>query len=128
MHRVRNVSRELIAAARGHRQEETHAEKALWSVLRRGALGVRFRRQHPVGTHILDFYCPAAKLAIEVDGDYHDLRHDEDRARSEELAQFGYTVIRFRNEAVTGDLPRVVSAIRAAIEARLAPEARLPAP
>jgi very-short-patch-repair endonuclease len=128
MRRVRNVSRELIATARAHRQEETAAEKALWSALRRGLLGVRFRRQHPVGTHILDFYCPAAKLVIEVDGDDHDLPEAEERARSQELAQFGYAVIRFLNDEITRDIDRVLTTIRAAVETRLAPEARQPLP
>ena len=56
--------------ARRFRRELSLPEKLLWVRIRRGEL--HFRRQHPVGEYVLDFYCPAAKLAIEVDGAAHD--------------------------------------------------------
>ncbi len=81
----------------------TPAEKRLWSALRNKQLdGLKFRRQHPVGNFILDFYCPACKLVIEVDGKIHDRpsQINRDRARTAKLMEYGYTVLRFRNEQV----------------------------
>jgi len=67
--------------ARELRRDMSLPEVILWEHLRRGGLGgMRFRRQHPVGPYVLDFYCAASRLAIEVDGAQHDLpeqmRHD----------------------------------------------------
>ena len=71
--------------ARELRRKMTLPEVVLWRALRKGRLaGLRIRRQHPIGPYILDFYCPSARLAIEVDGSVHDItaqvRHDERRA------------------------------------------------
>jgi len=112
--RVRKNSEALQQVARQMRRTPTPAEAVLWRALRGGALGVRFRRQHPVGRIILDFYCPAARLVIEVDGDYHDLQPERDAARTEVLEAFDIRVIRFRNEEVLHDLPRVLDTILAA--------------
>jgi hypothetical protein len=73
-----------FARARSLRRNMSLPEVVLWQTLRRGQVsGLRFRRQHPVGPYILDFYCPSARLAIEVDGSAHDaaaqVRHDERR-------------------------------------------------
>ena len=73
-----------IQRARGLRRRMTLPEVVLWTALRQGRLaGLRFRRQHPVGPYILDFYCSRARLAVEVDGAGHDqpdqLRHDARR-------------------------------------------------
>jgi len=58
-------------------------EARLWQVLRERPGGIKFRRQHPVGPYIVDFYCPAARLAVEVDGEAHGMgdnpARDEDR-------------------------------------------------
>jgi very-short-patch-repair endonuclease len=61
------------------RNSMSQSEKKLWQRLRRNALGVRFRRQVPVGRYVLDFYCPAARLAVEVDGELHDPERDAAR-------------------------------------------------
>ena len=53
------------------RQQMTPPEIALWLALRRDGAGLRFRRQHPAGQYVLDFYCAPARLAIEVDGEAH---------------------------------------------------------
>jgi very-short-patch-repair endonuclease len=96
----------------------TPAEHALWQALRRHQLhGLGFRRQHPLGPFIVDFYCPRLKLVIEVDGSVHDDQADYDAARTEQLAAYGNHVIRFRNEAVLGDLASVLDQIAAAAEA-----------
>jgi very-short-patch-repair endonuclease len=75
-----------------------------------------FRRQHPVGRRIVDFACPERKLAIELDGGQHADRHDADTARSAELAQHGYAVIRFWNVDVTENLEGVLQLILMALE------------
>jgi very-short-patch-repair endonuclease len=72
-------------------------EVVLWDCLRAGRLeGLRFRRQHPIGSYVLDFYCPSAKLAIEVDGAHHDHPGQiyRDRLRDAWLAGEGIRVMR----------------------------------
>jgi very-short-patch-repair endonuclease len=111
---VRGTTQELIGAARQLRKAMTPAEQLLWEQLRAKRLhGLFFRRQHPLGPFILDFCCPVAKLVVEVDGTVHD--DDEqaqyDRLRSEQLQNYGYTVLRFRNEEVKADLQVVLHRI-----------------
>jgi very-short-patch-repair endonuclease len=101
--------------ARELRQEMTPAEKLLWSRLRNKQLGgLKFRRQHPLGPFIADFYCTARRLVVEVDGDIHDLQPERDAARTEQFEQYGYRVIRFRNEQVLNSIEDVLIAIKAA--------------
>jgi very-short-patch-repair endonuclease len=110
--RVRGNSAATVAAAQLMRREMTPAEAALWERLRGKRLrGLRFRAQHPVGPFILDFYCPSAKLVVEVDGPVHEDRGAEDAARTEQLNAFGYRVIRFANDEVLGDIDRVLARI-----------------
>jgi very-short-patch-repair endonuclease len=90
----------------------TAAEAKLWAALPRRQLGgLRFRAQHAVGPFILDFYCPARKLVVEVDGPSHDSREEDDRLRSEHLAAYGYRVIRFSNDEVLRQLDSVLARI-----------------
>ena len=97
----------------------TVAERALWSVLNDRQLdGYRFRRQHPMGDFILDFFCPAARLIVEVDGESHVQRNEYDRLRTQWLAaQKDCHVLRFGNDAVLSDLDGVREAIRAWLRA-----------
>jgi very-short-patch-repair endonuclease len=118
MARYRRNSAELQAAARAMRRQPTMAEDRLWQALRGGELGVRFRRQHPVGHFILDFWCPVARLVVEVDGDVHDTQAERDAARTEVLESFNCHVIRFRNEEVLHDLSAVLTRIRAEVDVR----------
>jgi very-short-patch-repair endonuclease len=76
----------------------------------------RFRRQHPIGRFIVDFACPARKLAIELDGSQHMLRSTADAQRTAELARAGYRVIRFWSNDVMSNTIGVVEAIRRALE------------
>lgn len=107
----------MLARARQLRREATPAEHRLWSVLRRRGLdGWRFRRQHPVDDYILDFYCPGARLAVEIDGRQHAseeaLRYDDERTRG--LAARGIRVLRFTNDDVVQRPAFVVDQIMAA--------------
>ena len=91
----------------------TLPEGLLWQVLRSRPEGLKFRRQHPFGRCIVDFYCPAAKLAIEIDGISHDMgdRPDRDRRRDTWLRGKGLRVLRFAASDVIKDLESVVTAI-----------------
>ncbi len=89
----------------------TQPEKTLWAFLRRNELGLHFRRQHPVGPYILDFYCAAAKLAVEVDGPVHLVQAGRDERRTAWLQQEGITVIRFSAEDVEARSAAVLAAI-----------------
>ncbi len=83
------------------RNRMTDAEKALWKILRcRQVSGLKFRRQHPFGDHILDFVCVEKKLVIEVDGGQHAGRAKEDALRTESLLKAGFRVLRFWNHEV----------------------------
>ena len=111
--RIRNTTPEIEQAARKLRKNLTPAEARLWLTLRnRQFEGLRFRCQHPVGNFILDFYCPACKLVVEVDGEIHDRQGDYDDARTSKLAGYGYKVLRFSNEQVLNDLPEVLAKIK----------------
>ena len=120
--RIRKNTRELQQAARGMRTVATEAEDVLWEALRGRRLdGLRFRRQHPVGRFVLDFYCPIHKLVVEVDGGVHDAQEERDAERTAVIEAHGYRVIRFRNEDVMQNLPAVLDGIRTAIPAASPP-------
>jgi very-short-patch-repair endonuclease len=102
--------------ARRLRRAGTDVEQRLWRVLREGALPWKFRRQHPIGHYVVDFACPARKLAIELDGGQHFLSEAFDRQRSAELAKFGYRAIRFWNNEVNENLSGVLQTIARALE------------
>jgi len=72
---------------------------------------LRFRRQHPIGRFIADFYCPEHRLIIEVDGGVHIAQRERDEARTEWLEARGYRVMRFTNQEVYHQLPAVLKAI-----------------
>ena len=86
--------------ARRLRREQTDEEKELWHALRAGRFaGFKFRRQHLLGKYFLDFYCPAAKLSIELDGFQHGLpeQRQRDEERKKFLASEGVEELRFWN-------------------------------
>jgi very-short-patch-repair endonuclease len=86
-------------------------EQRLWLALRGAQLGVSFRKQHPVGPYVLDFYCPSVGLAVELDGDEHASRQGRDAARTRFLNTRGIHVIRFSNRDVWSNLEGVREAI-----------------
>jgi very-short-patch-repair endonuclease len=100
------------------RQRMTPAEERLWDVLRsRAVTGERVRRQHAAGRYVLDFWIPAFKLAIELDGSVHDEPHAvaQDIERTAWFEAQGIRVLRFRNEQVLQNLDRVIVEIQKAI-------------
>ena len=102
--------------ARRLRHSATDAERRLWFRLRTLVLPWKIRRQHPIGPYVVDFACPARKLAIELDGGQHAVQLEKDKARTEELARLGYRVIRFWNHDVLTNTDGVSEAIVRALE------------
>ena len=90
----------------------TQAERILWSALAgRKCGGLKFRRQHPIEPYIVDFYCPRANLVVEIDGESHEDRQDNDRRRDRFLERLGLTIMHVTNEDVIENLDGVVEAI-----------------
>ncbi len=123
-----------VRLARYLRREMTKAEMRLWHFLRRKRLlGLKFRRQHPFGPYVLDFYCPELALAIEVDGSQHGKmrgrKHDQERDAY--LARHGVMVLRYWTADVLRDVDGVVNDICAKIQLLLnrpTPSLTLPLP
>lgn len=110
-----------LQRARELRGRLTLPEVLLWQALRGRRLGAaRFRRQHPVGPFILDFYCEAARLAVEVDGAGHDdpdqMRHDA--RRTEWLALRGIEVLRIPATEVLNNLEGVLAGLSVRVSGR----------
>ena len=105
--------RDTLKRARKLRSEMTLPEGLLWRALRLRPNGLKFRRQHPAGIYVLDFYCAAAKLAVEVDGMAHDGFEAErrDRTRSHYLRSQGVATLRVPARAVLEDLDLAVARI-----------------
>lgn len=92
------------------RNNLTEAEKYLWYVLRAENLGVKFRRQAPIGNYIVDFVCYEKKLIVELDGGQH-YGSVDDKIRNEWLSSQGFTVLRFWNNEVLENRDGVVQKI-----------------
>ena len=102
------------AAAKKLRANTTPHERTLWRALKELPIdGSHFRRQAPIGPYIVDFFCPAKRLIIELDGGHHN--EDDVAARDLErqrwLENEGYRVIRFWNSEITSDLAAVLERI-----------------
>ena len=103
----------LFEKAKQLRNKMTGAEEALWIHLKKGINGNRFRRQHPIGNYIVDFFCYKVKLIIEIYGSVH---NDEDIKKNDiikqnDLEKLGYTVIRFTNIEVNKQVEKVLDKI-----------------
>jgi very-short-patch-repair endonuclease len=107
-----------IQNAREFRKHPTFSEKILWNSLRnRRMAGVKFRRQHPVGQFVLDFFCREKSVAIEIDGRIHERidKSEHDMERTKYLALRGITLLRFSNDQVLDNLPLVLREIQKSI-------------
>ena len=111
IYNFRMTKMDSMVKARYLRREETKVEKILWKELRNRKLGVKFRRQHPVGKFILDFYASEIKLGIELDGSSHKESLD-DKFRTEYLKSQGIKIIRFWNSEVERNLGKVLEKIK----------------
>ena len=104
-----------MTVRRALRRRMTPAERCLWRILRNRRLGgARFRRQHGVGPYVVDFYCPASRLAVEIDGAVHEepARAAYDAERERRLSALGIRVVRFTNRDVIAAPEVVAEAIR----------------
>ena len=112
--RLHNVP-QLKERRRQLRSSLTPAEALLWNNLQRSQVGARkFRRQHSVGPYVVDFYCPACRLAVELDGQGHfdSTRSDYDVKRMRFLEQNGIRVLRIENRQVFESLEEVLATIQ----------------
>jgi very-short-patch-repair endonuclease len=113
---IKNRAREL-------RKNLTSSETKLWGYLRKRQLeGKHFRKQHPYGIYILDFYCFEAGLAIEIDGPIHLRKHEYDLERKKYIESTGVKVLRFINDDIENRIEWVLKKIKLSINKRHSPE------
>ena len=115
----------LKGLSRTLRTNLTDAEQVLWQHIRRKQIqGVQFYRQKPLLAFIVDFYCPAAKLVIELDGSQHyeEEHQNKDQARDDTLAELGLQVLRFDNRQVLLEIDAVLAVIDATVKKRVVVE------
>src|SRR4029453_14172530 len=113
------VSTQQRTRAKSLRRVMTRPETLLWRYLKAGHLdGLNFRRQVPMKTYIADFVSHSARLIIELDGESHDFESQQryDSRRDAWFRSQGYSVLRFTNDDVMGNLEGVLEAIRAAVQ------------
>jgi len=107
-----NSNKTTFDNAKSLRKELTNAEELLWQRLRgRKFQGLKFRRQHPIGKYIADFYCHELKFVVEVDGSVHEIEEQKeyDVGRTFELNKMDIKVIRFTNNEIEREMSRVLS-------------------
>jgi very-short-patch-repair endonuclease len=105
-------SKHMIDRARHLRKDSTPPEELLWLALRNGQIaGLKFRRQHPIGPYVVDYYCHSAKLVVEVDGMSHIDRLKKDNERIQYFEEQGLKVLRVTNQDVMSDLDAVARGI-----------------
>ena len=107
------------------RHNQTDAERVFWwKVRNRQFYGLKFYRQYSVGSYILDFYCPAIKVAVELDGGQHNQprNSEHDVVRSEYLNACGVNVVRFWNHEVLSDIESVFVGLEEIVMPLLSPE------
>jgi len=101
----------LLPLKRRLRTNSTRTEQLLWAKLRSNQIhGLKFRRQHGIGSYIVDFFCPERNLAIEIDGDVHaaEIQQTKDRLREEHLKSLGLEILRYTNDEVMNNLDGVL--------------------
>ncbi len=103
--------KELKARRQQLRKDATPQEIKLWARLRKNQLGFKFRRQESIGWYIVDFYCFAKKLAIEIDGSHHSRQREYDKVRTDYLGERGVTVLRFWDNEIEKHLEEVLAVI-----------------
>lgn len=106
-----------IDYSRKNRKQATKSEGLLWSRLRaRQLCGLKFRREHTIGSWIADFACEETRLVVEIDGGYHDHTAEQDLEREQALRTLGWDVLRFSDEEVEQDTDAVCHAIASHLE------------
>jgi len=116
---------ELKQTRRDLRKQQTHCEKIVWMYLRnKQLLGYKFRRQYSVDHYVIDFYCPKLKLAVEIDGEYHEKPEQKiyDMERQSYLENFGITFVRIKNEELLGNPDLAFERIEQAVKKLTSPK------
>jgi very-short-patch-repair endonuclease len=110
---MRQTTKATVARARALRRAMSPAEVALWQILRTRPAGLKFRHQHPAGPYVLDFYCAARKLAVEIDGIAHEMGDNpaRDERRDAWLRRKGYRVLRITAKELLSNVEGVVAHI-----------------
>ena len=110
----RHTSTERVRELRANQNK---VENVLWQKVRGKQLGgLKFRRQQPIGPYIVDFFCPTARLVIELDGVTHETKEEQDATRQRWLESQGLRVIRFANAEVSRNLQGVLETILLEVE------------
>lgn len=115
-----------MASARTLRGQLSLPEMLLWRLLRLKRGELRFRKQHAIGPFVADFYCPATRMVIEVDGAAHDERQEQDCGRDTYMASLGLTVVRIPAAEVLADPDGVADGIYRLCEACVGPSTTQP--
>jgi very-short-patch-repair endonuclease len=114
------ISQTMYETARRLRREMTGEERILWQNLRANRLGgLHFRRQQIIGKYVVDFYCHAASLVVELDGGIHARQIERDAEREGDLKARGLLVLRFKNQEIRHNLQSVMERITEACRARI---------
>ena len=116
---TRQTTKRTVRTAKRQRKDLSLPEVLLWQELRKSDL--KFRRQHPIGPYVADFYCAKAKVVIEVDGIVHDMgnRPKKDAERDRFLESRQLHAVRIAASDVLADPNRVAEAVIAICEAKL---------
>ena len=120
----------LFDKAEELRAKMTQAEEVFWNAIKINEWHLKFRRQHPVSNYVVDFYCHAVKLVIELDGGYHeqdDVKRN-DALREQNICDFGITVLRFKNEEILFQLTETIKKIDSTIQQLKRNPAKEPGP
>ncbi|MBV9842082.1 MAG: endonuclease domain-containing protein [Sphingomonadaceae bacterium] len=127
---VRQARRPEVATARKLRRMMSLPEVLLWERLRGGSVGAKFRRQHPIGPYVVDFYCREGRLIVEVDGEVHNRgeRTTRDAVREAFLRENGFRFFRTPAADVLRDPDAVAQSIAALVECLLHQPAAGPPP
>lgn len=115
-----------MASARRLRRQLSLPEMLLWRLLRLNRRELRFRRQHAIGPYVADFYCPSAKMIIEIDGEVHNERQDADGRRDAYMASLGLTVVRVSAVEVLADPEGVADGLYRLCESTAGPSTTQP--
>ena len=115
------ADRLLFEKAARLRSRQTFAEELLWNYLRTKPFGFKFRRQHAFSHYILDFYCHALHLAIEVDGFIHEIEEvkQNDEQRQRQLEEQGLTFLRFNNNQIKLQPEEVIQQIEQHLQSKI---------
>ena len=105
-----------IIRAKNLRKSMSDSERIFWHQINRNQLGVKFRRQQPIGPYIVDFICHELKLVIELDGDQHATNLAYDNKRTKFIESNGYKLIRIANAELTKkNIPTIIDTLRLCI-------------